>query len=85
MTCAKWRSPYFVACSVHTAAVRTCRRAAAAATPGYIFTDPVGQPLNPDYLTRNYVLHHVQPIQQGGGVYDMDNLVSLRRFIAPRF
>jgi RHS repeat-associated protein len=24
---------------------------------------------------RNYVLHHVQPIQHGGGVYDMDNLV----------
>jgi RHS repeat-associated protein len=23
---------------------------------------------------RNYVLHHVQPIQHGGGVYDMDNL-----------
>ncbi|GIF38687.1 polymorphic toxin-type HINT domain-containing protein [Actinoplanes xinjiangensis] len=24
---------------------------------------------------RNYVLHHSQPIQHGGGVYDMDNLV----------
>ncbi|ROP31274.1 intein [Couchioplanes caeruleus] len=24
---------------------------------------------------RNYVLHHVQPIQHGGGVYDMDNIV----------
>jgi Colicin/Pyocin-S2, DNase domain len=23
----------------------------------------------------NYVLHHVEPIQHGGGVYDMDNLV----------
>ncbi|GAA1380853.1 hypothetical protein GCM10009661_56360 [Catellatospora chokoriensis] len=24
---------------------------------------------------RNYVLHHVDPLQHGGGVYDMDNLV----------
>ncbi|WP_169437610.1 DUF6531 domain-containing protein [Longispora albida] len=24
---------------------------------------------------KSYVLHHVQPIQRGGGVYDMDNLV----------
>ena len=24
---------------------------------------------------KNYVLHHVQPIQHGGGVYDMDNIV----------
>ncbi|MFJ5292378.1 DUF6531 domain-containing protein [Streptomyces sp. NPDC088348] len=28
-----------------------------------------------------YVLHHVQPIQRGGGVYDLDNLVT----VTPRY
>jgi hypothetical protein len=26
---------------------------------------------------RNYILHHAEPIQHGGGVYDMDNIVVL--------
>jgi hypothetical protein len=30
---------------------------------------------------RRYVLHHVQPIQHGGGVYDLDNIIV----VTPRY
>ena len=33
---------------------------------------------------KNLVLHHVQPIQHGGGVYDMDNLLLSHPSITPR-
>lgn len=30
---------------------------------------------------RSYILHHIEPIQHGGGVYDLDNLLV----VTPRF
>ncbi|HGB6929719.1 TPA: HNH endonuclease signature motif containing protein, partial [Salmonella enterica subsp. enterica serovar Java] len=39
-----------------------------------------GQYIGPNSIVKKFAIHHVVPIKDGGGVYDMDNL----RIVTPK-